>query len=174
MIAPDNVDIFDDYLIKPLEKENRAAFCCGVDALDNYLKQRAKQDADKYVAAPFVLIEKSSGAIAGYYTLSATSILFDELPPEINKKLPKYSKVPATLLGRLAVDKKYRGKGLGERLLMDALYRSFQSEIASIAVVVDAKDDGAISFYEYYDFVQFPDSRFKLFLLMKTIGEIFK
>ncbi len=181
-------DTFDNYLIEPLGKHDRAAFSCGIEILDRYLKQQAGQDARKRVAAPFLLVEKSSGIIAGYYTLSSTSIKFEELPIELSKKLPKYPIVPATLLGRLAVDKNYRQKGLGEMLLMDALYRSLKSEIATIAVVVDAKvkseiatiavvvdakDDAGRSFYEHYDFIRFPDFSHRLFLKIETIAKMF-
>ena len=166
-------DSFDDYFIEPLGKHERTNFACGVEQLDIYLKNQARQDARRRVAAPFVLIEKKSSAIAGYYTLSSTSIQFLELPIEITKKLPKYPLVPATLLGRLAVDKNHRQKGLGEMLLMDALYRSLRSEIATIAVVVDAKDDAARSFYEHYNFICFPNLSHRLFLLMETIAKMF-
>lgn len=169
MTSPDS---FGDYLIEPLGKHDRAAFCCGVEKLDRYLKQQAGQDARKRVAAPFVLIEKTSGFIAGYYTLSSTSIKFEELPVEISKKLPKYPLVPATLLGRLAVDQNHRQKGLGEMLLMDALYRSLQSEIATTAVVVDAKEEQACSFYQHYNFIQFPDLSHRLFMMMETIANL--
>ena len=164
----------EDYLIEPLgKKHNRAAFCCGVEPLDRYFHSQATQDARKRVAAPFVLVKTQSGIVAGYYTLSATSINAGDLPIEIAKKLPKYSIVPATLLGRLAVARNYRGKGLGERLLMDSLYRSLQSEIASMAVVVEAKDEDARSFYEHYDFIRFPDFPNRLFLPMTAIALIF-
>lgn len=166
-------DTFDDYLIEPLGKHNRAAFCCGIEKLDRYLKQQAGQDARKRVAAPFVLVEKISGCVTGYYTLSATSIKFAELPIEISKKLPKYPVVPATLLGRLAVDQNHRQKGLGEMLLMDALYRSLQSEIATTVVIVEAKDDDARSFYEHYNFISFPNFSHRLFLMMETISKMF-
>lgn len=172
-MSRDSFNPYDDYLIEPLGKHDRASFSCGIESLDRYLQQQAGQDARKRVAAPFVLIEKSSSIIAGYYTLSATSIKFAELPIEISKKLPKYPLVPATLLGRLAVDKNHRQKGLGERLLMDALYRSLQSKIATIAVVVDAKDDDARSFYEHYDFICFPNFSHRLFLMMEAIAKIF-
>ncbi len=120
------------------------------------------------------MIEKSSAAVAGYYTLSATSINLSDLPDAIALKLPKYPFVPAFLLGRLAVDKNYRGKRLGEMLLMDALYRSFKSEIAAMAVVVDAKDDSSRSFYEHYQFLRFPDYPNRLFLPMATIANLFE
>nr|WP_242039805.1 GNAT family N-acetyltransferase [Anabaena sphaerica] len=124
------------------------------------------------MAAPLVLVEKSSGNIAGFYTLSSTSIKLEELPIEITKKLPKYPLLPATLLGRLAVDQNHRQKGLGEMLLIDALYRSLKSEIATLAVVVEAKDDQARSFYEHYQFSRFPDYSHRLFLMMDTIEKM--
>lgn len=171
----DNFDAFENYLIEPLgKKHNRAAFCCGVDPLDNYFHKQAGQDAGKRIAAPFILVEKSSGFVLGYYTLSSTSIQIGELPIEITKKLPKYPHLPATLLGRLAVDQNHRQKGFGEMLLMDALYRSWQNKIATIAVVVDAKDDQARSFYEHYQFTCFPDYSHRLFLMMEIIAKLMK
>lgn len=163
-----------NYLIQPLAKQDRAAFSCGVEPLDVYLKQQAGQDLRKRMAAPFVLVEQGSNTVIGYYTLSSTSIIFNELPTKITKKLPKYPNVPATLLGRLAVDQRYRRKGLGEMLLMDALYRSLHNEIATVAVVVDAKNDEARSFYENYDFIQFPNFPYRLFLLMESIAKLFE
>ncbi|MDZ4875940.1 MAG: hypothetical protein CLLPBCKN_005360 [Chroococcidiopsis cubana SAG 39.79] len=165
-----------DYLIEPLGSEhNRAVFCCGVEKLDRYLQKQAGQDARNYVAIPYVLFDKTSNVVIGYYTLSGTSIIAGELPAQIVKKLPRSPSLPATLLGRLAVDENYRGKGLGEELLMDALYRSqsHANSVASMAVVVDAKDEKARSFYEHYDFIPFPDRPNRLFLPMTTIVKMF-
>ncbi len=169
--------LFDsfNYSIEPLgSHHNRAVFSCGIQSLDVYFQRQAGQDARKRVAAPFVLLDRSSGVVAGYYTLSQTGINMVELPTEITKKLPKYPVVPATLLGRLAIDKNYQSKGLGETLLIDALHRSLKNEIASIAVVVDAKDDKARSFYEHYQFIRFLDYPHRLFLPMTTIAKMFE
>lgn len=163
-----------DYLIEPLgSHHNRTAFESGVESLDRYFYTSVGQDAKKRVAAPFVLLDRTNGNVAGYYTLSATSINLGDLPTAISLKLPKYPVVPAILLGRLAVDKNYRGKRLGEMLLMDALNRCLKSEIAAMAVVVDALDDSARSFYEHYQFIQFPDYPNRLFLPMTTIAKVF-
>lgn len=107
--------------------------------------------------------------------MSGTSIIAGELPAQIVKKLPRSPSLPATLLGRLAVDENYRGKGLGEELLVDALYRSqsHANGVASMAVVVDAKDEKARSLYEHYDFIPFPDRPNRLFLPMTTIVKMF-
>ncbi len=164
-----------DYLIKPLSSEhNRAVFCCD-EVLDRYLQKQARQDARRDVAKPYVLCDKNSNVVIGYYTLSATSIVLKDLPTEIVKKLPKYPNLPATLIGRLGVDKNYRGKRLVERLLMDALYLSLSlsSSIGLMAVVVDAKDEKAQSFYQHYGFIQFPERPERLFLPMATISDMF-
>jgi len=154
---------------------DRADFSCGIPALDDYLKKRAGQDARKRVAAPFILTDAGDMRAIGYYTLSAISILLDDLPPDIVRKLPRYPAVPATLLGRLAMDARYRGLGLGEHLLMDALHRSLShsGEIASFAVVVDAIDEAAERFYARYEFRPFPDKTGRLFLPMRKIAQIF-
>ncbi len=107
-------------------------------------------------------------------TLSSFSIALAELPDEIARKLPKYPVIPATLLGRLAVDQNYRGQRLGEFLLLDALHRSFElsKQIASYAVVVDAKGDAAARFYRSYDFEAFPEQPARLFIAMKKIQRV--
>ncbi len=166
-----------NFYIEPLGKQHeRAAFSCGDDALDRYFRSQASQDVRKRVAAAFVLVSKEDGKpAAGFYTLSATVIRLSDLPEKTAKKLPKYPNMPATLLGRLAVDMRYRGQGLGEFLLMDALHRSLSQsrEIGSVAVVVDAKNEQAQCFYRLYGFIQFPDHLSRLFLPMKSIEMLF-
>lgn len=124
------------------------------------------------MAAPFVLVLED-GTIAGYYTLSSTSVRLSELPEQTTRKLPRYPLVPATLLGRLAVDRRQQGKGYGRFLLADALYRAAHSEIASFAVIVDAKDDSARRFYERESFLPFPDQPMKLFRPMADVRRLF-
>lgn len=162
--------------VEPLGKvHDRAAFYCGISALDSYLKKQAGQDARRFAAAPFVLCEGDSVAVLGYYTLSAVSIDLGALPEETAGKLPRYPDVPAALIGRLAVDERRRGERLGEYLLLDALHRSWRmaGEIAAAAVVVEAKDERARRFYEAYDFRIFPDQPERLFLPMKMVGQLF-
>lgn len=104
--------------IEPLgSSHNRAGFSSEVPALDRYLVQQAGQDIARHVAAVFVLIEPPSPAVIGFYTLAATSVLLQALPPSVVKKLPRYPQVPATLLGRLAVDAGARGRGYGSLLI---------------------------------------------------------
>lgn len=162
--------------IVPLGKaHDRDGFACGSEPLDRYLKLQARQDAQKRVAAPFVLVEPPSSRVLGFYTLSASLIAADALPAELAKKLPRYPQLPVTLLGRLAVDLGQRGKGLGEFLLMDALHRSLDAaaEIAAMAVIVDAKDKDAVAFYERYGFIPLQRQPARLFLSMNTVAALF-
>jgi GNAT superfamily N-acetyltransferase len=154
-------------------QHDRNSFASGVEPLDRYFRTQAGQDARKNMAAPFVLV-LPDGVIAGYYTLSATAVRLGDLPNQTTRKLPRYPLVPATLLGRLAVDHRYRGKGYGRFLLADALFRSASSEIASFAVIVDAKDDDARRFYERESFLPFPDQPMKLFRPMTDIAKLFE
>jgi ribosomal protein S18 acetylase RimI-like enzyme len=161
--------------VEPLgNHHHRAAFSCGVEQLDRYLHKQAMQDLKKHAAVPFVFTEDGK-AIAGYYTLSQFAVELDVIPKEIARKLPRYPMVSTTLLGRLAVSQEYRGQGLGESLLMEALRRSLQmsKQIASAAVIVDAIDESAVSFYRRYGFLEPPGIGRKLFLPMGTIQQIF-
>jgi GNAT superfamily N-acetyltransferase len=165
------------WLVEPLGKHhNRATFSCGNQLLDRYLKEIANQDARRHVAAPFVLVEEHSPKIVlGYYTLSAFSVDLGALPSDIIRRLPSYPVVPATLLGRLVVDQHRHRQGLGELLLLDALRRVHDqsSQIATVAVIVDAIDQEAVRFYKHFDFISFPERPTRLFLPTKTIAALF-
>jgi GNAT superfamily N-acetyltransferase len=125
-----------------------------------------------------VYVLLAENRIVGYYTLSADNIDARDLPEGIvtQLNLPRYPYIGATLLGRLARDLFYKGRGVGELLLVDALQRSLSMSrnIASAAVVVDAKDEKAHRFYVDFGFIAFPDSKKKrLFLPMATIEKTF-
>ena len=157
------------------KKHNRENFDCGKELLNNYLKIQAGQDIKRKLSACFVLSEQGTNDIQGYYTLSNNSIPLNNFPEHIQKKLPKsYLSIPTTLLGRLAIDTKHQGKGIGKILLIDALKRSYEisQEIGSFAVVVDPIDEEAENFYKKYDFIKLPDSG-KMFIATKTLQELF-
>jgi ribosomal protein S18 acetylase RimI-like enzyme len=164
---------------EPLDgkKHDRAAFSCEHKALADYIKQQASQDVKKNVAAVFVLTPDGK-TIAGYYTLSQYGVDAGELPQQVFEqlKIPKYPRLPATLIGRLARDSKFKGQGIGEVLLMDALHKALDAArtIASVAVAVDAKDDAAVRFYKKYGFIEMPDHPHKLFILMATVRALFE
>jgi len=164
------------YLTIPLNSTHKKEiFSCGNQLLDNYLKRQANQDKKRKLAACFILAGEDEH-VKGYYTLSSSSIHRRILPDAIIKKLPpSYNDLPTTLLGRLAVDNSYKGQGLGELLLIDALKRSYHTSVDSVgsmAVIVDPIDGRATSFYSKYDFILLPDSG-RMFLPMATIAELF-
>ena len=152
----------------------RKEFSCGEDALDVYFKHYATQDQKRRVAAIFVLPDDDL-TVKGYYSLSSTNISSSDLHEKLLRKLPKHPHQPATLLGRLAVDRRNQKQGIGEILLLDALRRSYilSEQIGSIAVVVDALNRNVSQFYEQYGFIPLSDQS-KLFMPMKTIGQLFK
>jgi predicted GNAT family N-acyltransferase len=162
-----------EYRIEPLgPRHDRAGFSCGVPALDMYMQRQARQDLERKLAAVFVLTSDST-TVAGFYTLSAHSILTVDLPENYSKRLPRFP-LPVTLLGRMAVSASLQGQRLGEFLLMHALERAWigSQQVASWAVVVDAKA-GAREFYLKHDFIALPAQPHRLFLAMATIEELF-
>ena len=160
-----------------LNSEHRKnEFSCGKEMLDNYLHKQANQDIKRKLSACFVINDQETNLLKGYYTLANNSIPQEIIPKKFQKRLPKsYSSIPTTLLGRLAIDNRFQGKGFGRLLLIDALKRSYEisKNIGSFAVVVDPLDQDAENFYDKYGFIKLPDSR-KMFLPMNTIKELFK
>ena len=164
------------YLTELLDaKHRKKEFFCGKNMLDKYFHEQANQDIKKKLSACFVKEDSETGLVEGYYTLSNSSIPKDAIPFDIQKKLPpSYTSIPVTLLGRLAVDARFHGKGLGKLLLLDALSRSndLSKKMGSFAVIVDPLDDEAKKIYDKYGFIMLPDSG-KMFLPMKTIEQLF-
>jgi len=119
------------------------------------------------VAACFVALTDAN-RVAGYYTLSATGLLLASLPSRVQTKLPRYPSVPAVLLGRLAVDRNFAGRGLGSALLADAFCRAEKSEIAAYALVATAKNGETADFYRHHGFIALPDTPLTLFLPLMT------
>jgi len=160
------------YKVEVLSKShNKKSFTCGVTDLDQYLQRQASQDLRRKIAVTFVLVELATNDIVGFYTLSSFAILLNDLPEEVSKKLPRYDLIPATLIGRLAVSDQRKGEGIGRLLLANALRKCYTQslEIASFAVIVDAKDQQAVNFYEHFGFIKFAEDKDRLFLPMQTI-----
>jgi len=135
------------------EQHERDGFACGVEPLDRYFKQYVSQDVRRRATACYVLREVATDALAGYYTLAAGSVLLSGMPQNLAKKLPRYPDVPVARVGRLAIDLNFRGRKLGAVLLSDAIGRATRSEVMVYGVLVDAKDDEAVAFYEHFGFV---------------------
>jgi GNAT superfamily N-acetyltransferase len=152
---------------------NKKDFRCGKEMLDNYLHPQASQNVKRKLCVVFAMFEDTT--IKGYYTLSNVSIPAELMPEAVKKKMPRsYEALPVTLLGRLAIDVKFKGQGLGGIILLDALKRSFDiasKSLGSIGVIVDPLDDDAIEFYEKFGFILLPDSG-KMFLPMADIAQL--
>lgn len=154
-------------------QHDRTAFICGKESLDQYFQRQVTQDARRHVATPFVMV-MPDGGIGGFYTLSSTALRLGDLPEDVVRRLPRYPVVPATLIGRLAIDRRYHGQGWGSFLFLDALYRCSHSDVASFAVIVDALDDEARAFYMHHSFLPLPDSPYRLFRRMTDIEALFR
>ncbi|MDO8351734.1 MAG: GNAT family N-acetyltransferase [Gallionella sp.] len=156
-----------EYLIRPLDADiDSASFRCGSEPLDDYIRRYASQDVRKNVSRVFVAAPTSdSKKLAGFFTLSAGSVSCSSLPTALARKLPRYP-VPVALIGRLAVDNESQDQGLGSILLADACQRVFQasSVLAVVGIIVDAKDDKSISFYQHFGFIPLPGKADRLLL----------
>ncbi len=120
-----------------------------------------------------VILPNEPKKVIGFYTLSAGSIQFENLPTDLQKKLARYP-IPIAKLGRLAVDLSMTGKGLGSYLLWHALAKSAQiaiDQMGIVAVVVDAKNDEAKLFYEKYGFKSLQRHTHTLCITMETIRD---
>ena len=152
---------------------DRASFDSDSAALNRYLQQQATQDVRRRITACFVAVPGDHVQhVAGYYTLASSSVLLHDLPAATGKKLPRYPSVPVVRMGRLAVAKAFNGVGLGAALLADALGRAARAEIAAYALVVDAKDDAAASFYRHHGFIAMPSTPLTLFLPLAKVKEL--
>ncbi len=158
--------------LQPLTgNHERRAFDCGRQELNDWLRQVAGQHQDKGLSKTFVAIrEEAPARICGYYALTLAELENRHLPEAWRKKLPR--RIPGVRLGRLAVDKQYQGKGLGELLLVDALTRArrIYSEAGGIGLFVDALDEQAAGYYQRFGFAVSPDNPLLLFLSAKVAG----
>ena len=155
------------------EGHDRTSFRCGEDALDRYFQVQATQDIRRRITNCFVMVDAVSGLVAAYYTLSAASIPLVDLPADEAKRLPRYPTLPAVRIGRLAVDRRFQGRGLGAALLMNAADRTLQGDAAAFALLVDAKNDQAVGFYRHYGFRTLVSRPGTLFLPLKTAQKLF-
>lgn len=150
---------------------DRPGFDCGRQELNDWLRQVAGQHQDKGLSKTFVAVhEDAPTRICGYYALTLAELENRYLPEAWRKKLPR--RIPGVRLGRLAVDRQYQRKGLGELLLVDAMTRAqrIYAEAGGIALFVDALDEQAAGFYRNFGFAPSPDNPLLLFLSVKVIA----
>lgn len=141
-----------------LGDEDRSGFRSGVEPLDRYFHQWVGQDVRRRITVCVLAVDTAMHEIAGYYTLSAAEVPLGDVPAPMTKRLPRYPALLAARLGRLAVDDRFRGRGIGGALLFDAAARAARSEVAVHALVVDAKDAAAEAFYAHHGLVPYGSS----------------
>ena len=150
---------------------DRQEFDCSRRELNDWLRQVARQHQDKGLSKTFVaILEEAPDRICGYYALTLAELANRHLPQAWRKKLPR--RIPGVRLGRLAVDRQCRGKGLGELLLVDALVRTRRicSEAGGVGLFVDAFDEQAAGYYRRFGFDASPDNSLLLFHSAKVAG----
>ena len=157
-----------EFTVEPLgAAHNRKGFSCGVAALDRYFHELASQDIRRRISNCFVACA-ADRMVAAYYTFAATSFPLSDLPPDETKRLPRYPTVPAVRIGRLAVDQRFQGRGLGAALLADAAARALKADAAAFTLLVDAKNDQAVAFYQRFGFRILASQPRTLFLPLAT------
>ena len=159
----------------PLDKKrhDRKRFDCGVKVLNNYLQIMANQQSKRDNVRTFVLEDSNNPKfIIGYYSLTMIDIDLSSLPPNLQKK--HQNSTSAGLIARLAVDRRYKGKGFGEWLIVDSLLKLLNASdfVAFPIIVVDAKD-GAVDFYKKFGFIAFFDEEKKLFITVDSVRKSF-
>lgn len=163
-----------DWTIEPLDRRHeRAAFACGRAPLDDFLRARVTQYEQRRLGRTFVALPAGGMRVVGYATLAAGAVAFGHLPPASSRKLPRHP-LPVVLLARLAVDRDFQGKGIGEMLLLDALERSLalSEQLGIFAVEVLAIDETAAGFYRRYGCAPLVDDGRHLFLPMETVRRV--
>ena len=153
-------------------EHDRSAFACGEAALDRYFQTQATQYVRRRIANCFVAIARDSGTIAAFYTIAAAGLPFQDLPEAEARRLPRYPTLPAVRIGRLAVDRRYQGQGLGAAVLADAARRVMQSPPAVFTLLVDAKSEAAVQFYERHGFQRLVSAPMTLFLPLATAEKL--
>ena len=162
------------YSVTPLEVGHQVdKFTCGKAELDNYLQTTARQHQSKNVAKTYVIAdERDPAVVLGFFTMAIRSMTTkDAMPADMVKRLP--SKIPGYTLARLAISTSHQGRGLGEKLLVEAMIRAkaASNQVGGYALFVDAKDDDAAAFYKKYGFTPFPSNPLILAIPIATIPD---
>lgn len=180
----------------PWTKEHDASqFTPDLASIKKYIQEQANRGVSSYTSSIFVLTEPGSLLIRGYYSLSSLSIVFNELPDKVQKRLLRYPETSAVLLGRLGVDREFNQKlqeslgekpRLGELLLADAQVRCLKNskDVGSALLVIDAEmpteeeqKAGArdpLPFYTKYGFVPLTAKPRRVIKTMRAIAEEYK
>jgi len=161
-------------LLSPNVHDRSGFQCSKQPTLVSYFKSVASQDVKADLTRCFVAYDSGlKSPVIGYYTLSSYSLSRMDIPISANVKYQPYLNAPITLLGRLAVDDRHQGRGIGKVLLADSLIRSYKAsqEIGSLGVMVEAIDNFAKTFYMKFGFIEILSTN-RLFITHKTISPL--
>ena len=161
----------------PIAKQHdRAAFDCGDADLNLYLQKYARQNHESGGAKCFIAAPSAAPArILGFYTLSPASLEYSRTPALAKKGLARYD-APVFRLGRLAVDTSVQGRGLGRALLLRAADRCLRvaEDVGGVALLIDAKNDRGVRWYESYGALRLDDAPLSLVLPLATAADALK
>lgn len=146
--------------------DETSGFDSGEATLDSYLRERALANHVSGYARCYVSVDSDATTVLGYYTLSAVAIERAGLPGRARRNAP--DPIPAVLLGRLAVDRRVQGAGLGRFLVRDAILSTLQAahRIGVRLLIVHALHDDAARFYRSLGFERSPTDPLHLYLLL--------
>ncbi len=161
------------WVVEKLSSDHhRESFDCGRELLNNFLTRLASQYRKKNLGQTYVVATPDK-RVVGYYTISTSRVDFDNVPDDLRRQYPQIP-IPVVLLGRLAVDKAFQGRGVGKTLLVKALRQAAElsDTIGIAAVEVHALDDQARAFYLKYGFTSLSDDQQHLYLPIRTIKRL--
>jgi ribosomal protein S18 acetylase RimI-like enzyme len=157
------------FRVEALASHDRKAFCCGNDRIDKYFRETVSQDVKRGYVKCFVAVEVETDRLAGFYTLTSNSVPLTQIPNELKAKMPRYPTVPVVLISWLGRHVDFKGRGLGEALMFDAIKAIATAVIGSHAIIVDAIDDKAMKFYRGYGFANIsPDAPRRMYVPVAT------
>jgi GNAT superfamily N-acetyltransferase len=148
------------------KKHNRKGFDCGQAALNTFLAQHARKAHENGASKTYVAIDKADGlTIFGFYTLSPAQVDFHRVP-QVARSAGGRHPVGGFRLGRLAVDEKFQGHGLGGQLLFAAAERCIRAsrEVGGTALMIDAKGEQVAAWYRLFGAVPLNDTPLSLLL----------
>jgi len=173
----------EGYSIAPLdpEKHDRAAFSCGVEAVDSFFKRTANKLSKADNLRVFVMTD-DQGTVAGFYAINAHSITFEDLPPQFARTRPGHGRIPAAYISMIGRDQRFAGSSIGADLLVDCLTRIFRisKDLGLAVAILDVLDDGdekAVTkrkaLYEGFGFAPMPSQSLRLYMPVATIAKLF-
>lgn len=153
---------------KLTDDHDLSGFDCGVESLNGFLRTKARSNQKSKASVTYVICAEEPHEVVGYFSLTVGSVLRDDAPKSRQRKMP--DPIPVAVLGRLAIDNRIKGRGIGVHLLRDAVLRAFynSAEIGTPALIVNALDEQAAAFYQAFGFCPFPGNPLTLIISLKS------